>query len=165
MIQPLPLKALTLALLLLPGINVRAQLKMPQAEKAKMDKFVSSLMSKMTMDEKIGQLNLVSVGFDVTGPILSKNVDQKIRNGQVGGVFNTYTPVAVRKLQDMAVKETRLGIPLIFGYDVIHGHKTIFPIPLALSCTWDMALIEQSARIAASEATADGLNWALQPYG
>jgi len=133
------------------------------AEKAKMDKFVSELMSRMTLDEKIGQLNLPSIGFDVTGPIVNQDVDKKIKSGLVGGVFNTYTPEAVRKLQDMAVKETRLGIPLIFGYDVIHGHKTIFPIPLALSCSWDMALIEQSARIAAQEASADGLNWTFSP--
>jgi len=130
---------------------------------AKMDKTVTDLMNKMTLDEKIGQLNLPSIGFDVTGPLVSKDVGAKIKQGMVGGVFNTYTPEAVRKLQDMAVKETRLGIPLLFGYDVIHGHKTIFPIPLALSCTWDMTRIEQSARIAAQEATADGLNWTFSP--
>ncbi len=139
------------------------QSKQSVAEKAKMDKFVAGLMARMTMDEKIGQLNLPSIGFDVTGPLVSQDVDKKIKSGLVGGVFNTYTPEAVRKLQDMAVKETRLGIPLIFGYDVIHGHKTIFPVPLALACTWDMALIEQSARIAAQEASADGLNWTFSP--
>jgi len=133
------------------------------AEKAKMDKYISTLMSKMTVDEKIGQLNLPSIGFDVTGPLVSQDVDRKIKSGMVGGVFNTYTPSAVRKLQDMAVKETRLGIPLIFGYDVIHGHKTIFPIPLGLASTWDMTLVEQSARIAAQEASADGLNWTFSP--
>lgn len=139
------------------------QSKQSVAEKAKMDKFVAGLMARMTMDEKTGQLNLPSIGFDVTGPLVSQDVDKKIKSGLVGGVFNTYTPEAVRKLQDMAVKETRLGIPLIFGYDVIHGHKTIFPVPLALACTWDMALIEQSARIAAQEASADGLNWTFSP--
>lgn len=139
------------------------QSKQAVAEKAKMDKFVAGLMARMTMDEKIGQLNLPAIGFDVTGPLVSQDVDKKIKSGLVGGVFNTYTPEAVRKLQDMAVKETRLGIPLIFGYDVIHGHKTIFPVPLALACTWDMALIEQSARIAAQEASADGLNWTFSP--
>ncbi len=139
------------------------QSKQAVAEKAKMDKFVAGLMARMTMDEKIGQLNLPSIGFDVTGPLVSQDVDKKIKSGLVGGVFNTYTPEAVRKLQDIAVKETRLGIPLIFGYDVIHGHKTIFPVPLALACTWDMSLIEQSARIAAQEASADGLNWTFSP--
>lgn len=137
--------------------------KQEDPAKVKMDNFVSGLMSKMTLDEKIGQLNLPSIGFDVTGPLVSQDVDKKIKSGLVGGVFNTYTPKAVRKLQEMAVKETRLGIPLIFGYDVIHGHKTIFPIPLAMACTWDMNLIEQSAHVAAQEATADGLNWTFSP--
>jgi beta-glucosidase len=142
---------------------VNAQQKAKSPEKAKMDTFINALMGKMTLDEKIGQLNLPSIGFDVTGPLVSQDVDKKIKNGLVGGVFNTYTPEAIRKLQDIAVKETRLGIPLIFGYDVIHGHKTIFPIPLAMACTWDMGLIEQSARIAAQEATADGLCWTFSP--
>ncbi|TZF83160.1 beta-glucosidase BglX [Pedobacter sp. BS3] len=140
-----------------------AQNKMPQAEEKKMQVFISNLMGKMTVDEKIGQLNLPSVGFDVTGPILSQGVDEKIEKGLVGGVFNTYTPQAVRKLQDIAVKQSRLKIPLLFGYDVVHGHKTIFPIPLGLSCTWDMSLIEKSARIAAKEASADGLSWTFSP--
>ncbi|MDP4246216.1 MAG: beta-glucosidase BglX [Bacteroidota bacterium] len=130
---------------------------------AAMNAFVSSLLGRMTLEEKIGQLNLPSVGFDVTGPIVSQGVDEKIRRGLVGGVFNTFTPGAVRKLQDMALKNTRLHIPLLFGYDVIHGHKTIFPIPLGLSCTWDTTLIEKSARIAATEASADGLNWVFSP--
>jgi beta-glucosidase len=129
----------------------------------KMNGYINNLMSKMTVDEKIGQLNLPAVGFDVTGPILSQGVDEKIEKGLVGGVFNTYTPSAVRKLQDIAVKKTRLKIPLLFGYDVIHGHKTIFPIPLGLSATWDLSLIEKSARIAGREASADGLNWTFSP--
>ena len=130
---------------------------------SKMNAFVDGLMSRMTLEEKIGQLNLLSVGFDVTGPQLSKDADEKVRQGLVGGVFNTYTPVAVRKLQTQAVKESRLGIPLLFGYDVIHGHKTIFPMPLGLSCTWNLDSIERSARIAATEASADGLNWTFSP--
>ena len=101
----------------------------PQVTDSKMNAFIGDLMSRMTREEKIGQLNLLSVGFDVTGPVLSRDVETKIRQGLVGGVFNTYTPVAVRKLQSLAVKESRLGIPLLFGYDVIHGHKTIFPRP------------------------------------
>src|SRR3954471_21562734 len=86
------------------------------SQDAKMNTYVTNLMSKMTLDEKIGQLNLPSVGFDVTGPILSKGVNEKIEKGLVGGVFNTYTPQAVRKLQDIAIKKTRLHIPLLFGY-------------------------------------------------
>ena len=128
-----------------------------------MNAFVNELMSRMTLGEKIGQLNLLSVGFDVTGPLLSQDADAKVRQGLVGGVFNTYTPVAVRKLQALAVKESRLGIPLLFGYDVIHGYKTIFPIPLGLASTWNLDSIEQSARIAAAEASADGLNWTFSP--
>lgn len=135
----------------------------PPIVDTKMNAFIGDLMSRMTLEEKIGQLNLLSVGFDVTGPQLSRDANTEIRQGQVGGVFNTYTPVAVRKLQSLALKESRLGIPLLFGYDVIHGHKTIFPIPLGLSCTWNLDLIERSARIAAVEASADGLNWTFSP--
>ncbi len=125
--------------------------------------FVRSLLGRMTLEEKIGQLNLPSVGLDVTGPVVSADVEAKIRRGEAGGVFNAYTPAVTRKLQDLAVKETRLGIPLLFGYDVIHGHKTIFPIPLGLSCSWDPTLIQRSARLAAVEAAADGLNWVFSP--
>lgn len=128
-----------------------------------MNTFISELMAKMTLEEKVGQLNLPSVGFDVTGPIVSQGVEEKIRKGLVGGVFNTFTPVAVRKLQEMAVNETRLKIPLLFGYDVIHGHRTIFPISLGLAASWDTSLIRRTARAAAEEATADGLNWAFSP--
>src|SRR5688572_11872326 len=103
-----------------------------QVNNARMKTFIDALMKKMTLDEKIGQLNLPTIGFDVTGPLLSKDVHENIRKGNVGAVFNTFTPIAVRKLQDVAVKETRLKIPLMFGYDVIHGHRTIFPIPLGL---------------------------------
>ena len=130
---------------------------------SKMNAFINNLMSQMTLAEKIGQLNLASVGFDVTGPLLSQDADAKVRQGLVGGVFNTYTPQAVRKLQALAVKESRLGIPLLFGYDVIHGYKTIFPIPLALASTWNTNSIEASARIAAAEGSADGLNWTFSP--
>lgn len=128
-----------------------------------MNGYVSALMAKMTLEEKIGQLNLPTVGFDVTGPVLSKDVEGKIQKGLVGGVFNTFTPVAVRKLQEKALKETRLGIPLLFGFDVIHGHRTIFPIPLGLSCTWNMNLIQNTAQVAATEASTDGLNWTFSP--
>jgi beta-glucosidase len=114
----------------------------------RMDAFIDGLMSRMTMPEKIGQLNLLSVGFDVTGPQLSKDADAKVRQGLVWGVFNTYTPDAVRKLQSMAVHDSRLGIPLLFGYDVIHGHKTIFPMPLGLAASWNLEAIERSARVA-----------------
>lgn len=129
-----------------------------------MDIFVTELMNRMTLEEKIGQLNLVSPGgYTPTGAVVSQNVEEKIRKGEVGGIFGLYSPATVRPAQEMAVEESRLGIPLMFGLDVIHGHKTIFPIPLGLSCTWDMALIERSARLAAQEATADGLQWVFSP--
>ena len=137
--------------------------KQAVSQSAGMNQYVTALMQKMTLEEKIGQLNLPSIGFDVTGPVLSQGVEEKIRKGLVGGVFNTYTPVAVRKLQQLAVTETRLKIPLLFGYDVIHGHRTIFPISLGLSSSWDLNLIERTARAAAEEATADGLNWVFSP--
>jgi len=133
------------------------------SRQAGMDQFISSLMGRMTLEEKIGQLNLLSTGFDVTGPVASKNVEASVRKGLAGGVFNLYTPARVRALQEVAVEKSRLKIPLLFGYDVIHGHKTVFPIPLALSCTWDLGLIEKSAGIAAGEASADGINWTFSP--
>jgi beta-glucosidase len=133
------------------------------AQDSKMNAFVTDLMSKMTVDEKIGQLNLVTPGGAVTGSVVSKGVDDKIRKGMVGGLFGITGPDKVRQAQDIAVKNSRLHIPLIFGLDVIHGHRTIFPIPLGLSCSWDTALIEKSARIAAREASADGLAWAFSP--
>lgn len=130
---------------------------------AKMDAFVTSLMSKMTVDEKIGQLNLVVGSQSVTGSTLSKNVEEKLKNGQIGGMFGIWGTNNIKKMQEAAVKNSRLHIPLIFGLDVIHGHRTIFPIPLGMSATWDMGLIEKSARIAATEATGEGLNWVFSP--
>lgn len=158
-------RALIVVLVSLVLQNAFAQKKKakPQIPPPDMSTFITDLMSKMTLDEKIGQLNLVSVGFDVTGPIVSKNVEEKIRKGSVGGVFNTFTPVAVRKLQEMAVTKTRLKIPLLFGFDVVHGHRTIFPMPLGIAASWDLKAIELSARIAADEASADGLNWVFSP--
>jgi beta-glucosidase len=133
------------------------------AANTNMDVFVSDLLARMTVEEKIGQLNLPSTGFDVTGPVASKGVEESVRKGLAGGVFNLYTPKATRKLQELAVGKSRLGIPLLFGYDVIHGHKTVFPIPLAQACTWNPELIGEGARVAASEASADGVNWVFSP--
>ena len=129
----------------------------------RMKSFVDNLLSQMTLDEKIGQLNLLSIDFNADGAIISDNLREKIRRGGLGGILNTYTPKAVRQLQDLAINSTRLKIPFIFGFDVIHGHKTIFPVPLGMSATWNMTLIEQSARIAAREATADAINWVYSP--
>jgi beta-glucosidase len=141
-----------------------AQTKKPvsTADK-KMDTFIKNLMSKMTLDEKIGQLNLLTGGEATTGSVVSTDVETKIKKGQVGGMFSLTTPSRIRKAQEIAVNQTRLKIPIIFGQDVIHGYKTTFPIPLALACTWDMAMIQKTARIAAIEASADGLNWTFSP--
>lgn len=139
------------------------QIHQVNAQNNEMDRFIRELIDKMTLEEKIGQLNLLSIGMNITGPILNENVEENIKNGMVGGVFNISTPQAIRKLQDLAVQESRLKIPLIFGLDVIHGYKTAFPIPLGLASCWDMAIIEKTARIAAEEASADGLNWTFSP--
>ncbi|CAF2475157.1 unnamed protein product [Rotaria sp. Silwood2] len=129
----------------------------------RMKSIVDRLLCQMTLDEKIGQLNLLSINFNADGAGITDNLREKIHRGGVGGILNTYTPKAVRQLQELAINSTRLKIPLIFGFDVIHGHKTIFPVPLGLSSTWNMTLIEQSARIAAREATADAINWVYSP--
>ncbi len=163
--KPLLRTALLLTLGL-AGPQIQAQIQRknsPPSTDASMQQFVSGLLKQMTLEEKIGQLNLVAVGFDVTGPVVSKDVDANIRKGLVGGVLNTYTPIAARKLQELAVKESRLHIPLILGYDVIHGHRTIFPIPLGLAASWDLDALERSARIAAEESAADGINWVYSP--
>lgn len=131
---------------------------------SKMNSFIDKLMKKMTLDEKIGQLNLLTPGGNaVTGAVVNDNVEGKIRDGLVGGMFGTGELDNVIKIQEMAMTTSRLKIPLLFGSDVIHGYKTVFPVPLGLSCSWDMKLIEQSARIAAVEATANGLKWTFSP--
>jgi beta-glucosidase len=118
----------------------------------------------MTVDEKIGQLNLITPGSDIpTGSVVSTNVEKKIAEGNVGGLFGVIGPEKVKQAQDIAVNKSRLKIPLLFGSDVIHGHRTTFPIPLGISCSWDTALIRYSSSVAANEATADGLNWAFSP--
>ena len=135
-----------------------------QAQQTEMRQFVDQLMAKMTVEEKIGQLNLLPAGSEiVTGGAMDSPVGQLIANGQLGGIFNLKGVDKIRALQDIAVKQSRLGIPLIVGMDVIHGYETIFPIPLALACSWDMEAIENMARISALEATADGINWFYSP--
>jgi beta-glucosidase len=140
--------------------NIMAQ---PGADKAAMHTFINGLMQKMTLDEKIGQLNLPGAGDIVTGQASNSDIGKKIKEGRVGGLFNIKSVEKIKAIQKVAVEESRLKIPLIFGMDVIHGYKTVFPIPLALSCSWDMQLIEQTARIAAIEASADGINWTFSP--
>ncbi|MEO7394956.1 MAG: glycoside hydrolase family 3 N-terminal domain-containing protein, partial [Chitinophagaceae bacterium] len=133
------------------------------ANETKMNTFVSALLKKMTLEEKIGQLNLPGSGDIVTGQASNSDIGKKIKEGNVGGLFNIKSVAKIKAVQKIAVEESRLKIPLLFGMDVIHGYETIFPIPLGLSCTWDMNLIERSAKIAASEASADGINWTFSP--
>ena len=130
---------------------------------AKMHQFVNTLMSKMTLEEKLGQLNLPASSDFVTGAVSSSDIADKVKAGKVGGVFNIRSVTKIKELQQYAVNNSRLHIPLLFGMDVIHGYKTIFPIPLGMSATWDMELIKKSASIAASEASADGIQWTFSP--
>jgi beta-glucosidase len=132
------------------------------AQNAKRDQFVASLIKKMTIDEKLGQLNLLVGGEATTGSVVSSNVESKLKAGKVGGIFSLSSPEKTRKAQELAL-QSRLKIPAIFGMDVIHGYRTMFPIPLGMSATWDMDLIEKSARMAAQEATADGIFWTFSP--
>ena len=126
--------------------------------------FVEGLLQKMTVEEKIGQLNLLTPGGGIaTGAVVSENVEAKIKAGQAGGLFGVAGPEKIKVAQDFAINDTRLKIPLLFGSDVIHGYKTTFPIPLGLASSWDMVLIEKTAQIAAKEATADGINWNFSP--
>lgn len=134
-----------------------------QSKEAKMKMFVDALMKKMTIDEKIGQLNLPGAGDITTGQASSSNIAQKIKDGKVGGLFNIKGVEKIRDVQRVAVEQSRLKIPMLFGMDVIHGYQTVFPIPLGLSCSWDMQAVETSARIAAKEASADGICWTFSP--
>jgi beta-glucosidase len=124
---------------------------------------VDSVLALMTLDEKIGQLTLFTSDIDVTGPTMRENYKEDIKAGRVGAIFNAYGAAYTRKLQEIAVKETRLHIPLLFGYDVVHGHRTIFPMPLGEAASWDLAAMEKSARVAADEASAEGLHWTFAP--
>ena len=149
---------------LAPAGYMQAQIKKPAPTDPKMAAFVTNLMSKMTVDEKIGQLNLLTPGGGLlTGSVVNGDVEAKMSKGGLGGLFGVIGVDKIRQAQQLAVDKSRLRIPLIFGSDIIHGYKTTFPIPLALSCSWDTALVRNSASIAAAEATADGLNWAFSP--
>src|SRR5450432_1315171 len=134
-----------------------------QNNDAKMKSFIDALMQKMTLDEKIGQLNLPGSGDIVTGQAGNSDIAKKIKEGKVGGLFNIKGVEKIRAVQKVAVEDTRLKIPMLFGMDIIHGYQTVFPIPLGLSCSWDMALVEKSASIAAREASADGICWTFSP--
>lgn len=124
---------------------------------------IDDLLARMTLDEKLGQLALLSADMTVTGPLRGGEHAGRIRAGQTGGLFNLWGSAATRRMQEIASRETRLGIPLLLGLDVLHGYRTVFPIPLAEAASFDPALWERTARAAAVEATADGLNWTFAP--
>lgn len=153
------MKKILLGLMLFISYQLAAQ-----SNDAKMNSFINTLMSKMTLDEKIGQLNLLTPGGGIaTGAVVNPDVESKIKSGKVGGLFGVIGVDKVKKAQELAVNGSRLKIPLLFGSDIIHGYKTTFPIPLGLSTSWDMNMIERTARTAALEATADGLSWTFSP--
>ena len=133
------------------------------APDAKMDRFISDLMAKMTLEEKIGQLTLFTSNWEVTGPTMRDSYKQDIAAGRVGAIFNAYTAKYTRELQQLNMESTRLKIPLLFGYDVIHGHRTIFPISLGEAASWDLPAIENAARVSAAEAAAEGIHWTFAP--
>ena len=153
------MKRIWVIILFLFSLSAQSQ----TAADAKMKAVIDALMKKMTLEEKIGQLNLPGSGDIVTGQAGNSDIAKKIKEGKVGGLFNIKSVAKIRDVQKVAVEQSRLKIPLIFGMDVIHGYETVFPIPLGLSCTWDMQLIERSARIAAQEASADGICWTFSP--
>ena len=163
------MKSIFISLLLLISIlscnpkTAQTNVENQTATDLKMNSFVDSLLQKMTLDEKIGQTVLFSAGMDKTGPTLDKNYIEYMKKGMVGGIFNLHSAKVSKEFQKIAVEQTRLGIPLLFGLDVIHGYKTIFPIPLAESSSWDLTMIEQSARVAATEAASVGVNWTYAP--
>ena len=150
-------------LLLLTAVVLNTVVFAQTNKDATMHQFVKNLMAKMTLEEKLGQLNLPASSDFVTGAVSSTDIADKVKAGKVGGVFNIRSVVKIKELQQFAVNQSRLHIPLLFGMDIIHGYKTIFPIPLGMSATWDMDIIERSARIAAMEASADGIQWTFSP--
>jgi beta-glucosidase len=152
-----------LPLVLIAAISITACQKRSHQSTSEIDRRVDSLLSIMTLEEKVGQLTLFTSDYDVTGPSIRENYKEDIKAGRVGAIFNAFGSDYTRKLQEIAVEETRLHIPLLFGYDVIHGHRTIFPIPLGEAASWDLVAIQQSARIAADEASAEGLHWTFAP--
>ncbi len=156
-------RLLGFALIAVMSITACAQQKATTPSQDNMDSFVDRLLSQMTLEEKLGQLNLPAAGDITTGQAQSSNIADKIRKGEVGGLFNIKGVAKIREVQRVAVEESRLKIPLVFGMDVIHGYQTVFPIPLGLSSSWDMKAIERSAQIAAKESTADGISWTFSP--
>jgi beta-glucosidase len=168
MINKLTKTAFLLVLVLLFSAFISQSPKTdPISKKDSIDRKVDSVLAIMTLEEKVGQMNLYNGFWNVTGPSPkegnAKIKYEHLRKGWVGGMLNVRGVKNVRGVQKIAVEETRLGIPLIIGFDVIHGYKTLSPIPLAESASWDLEAIKNSARIAAVEASASGINWTFAP--
>ena len=124
---------------------------------------VDSLLKLMTLDEKIGQMTQFSCNWGITGPVMADDFMPYLKQGLVGSVFNASKVNGVRQLQKMAIESSRLHIPILFGLDVIHGYNTVFPIPLAEACSWNLDMMKKTAAIAAQEAASDGINWTFAP--
>lgn len=154
---------ITITLIFIFNLITYAQQVISTSKSEDRERFIDELMSKMTIDEKIGQLNLSSAGSIQTGEAQSSDAGKKIAEGKVGAILNLMSVKNIKELQEVAVTRSRLKIPLIFGLDVIHGYRTTFPIPIALASSWDMNLIEKMARISAQEASADGICWTFSP--
>lgn len=154
---------LVIILIFLGLVNCQGVQKPSHTLNKKIEDKIDSLLSIMTLEEKIGQTVLYSSIEDQTGPVLDANYVDYLKNGEIGAIFNATGSAFTRKLQKIAVEETRLGIPLLFGYDVIHGYKTIFPIPMGEASSWDLELMEKTARISAKEAASEGLHWTFAP--
>lgn len=156
-------KFIALGLLVLITLSCNEQKPAQPSQELPYQKEVDSILALMTLEEKIGQLNLPSSGDITTGQAKSSDIASKIAAGKVGGLFNIKTAAKIKEVQRIAVEESRLKIPLLFGMDVIHGYQSTLPIPLGLAASWDMDLIQQTARVAAQEASADGINWTFSP--
>jgi len=148
-------------LIILAACSPKSASKISSASKK--DPFIEQLMSKMTLDEKLGQMTLYTTDWESTGPTIRSGYQNDIKSGKCGALFNSHTVDFTTQLQKIAMEESRLKIPLLFGYDVIHGYKTMFPIPLGEAASWDLEAIEKSAYIMSKEAAASGLHWTFAP--
>ena len=165
--SPLKYSFIITLLFLIFGCNSKDVKSTSSTEKEAIDEKVDSILQLMTLEEKIGQLNQYNGFWEITGPVPKEGQAAKkyedLKKGLVGSMLNVKGAKEVYALQKIAVEETRLGIPLLFGFDVIHGFKTISPIPLAEAASWDLEAIKESAKIAAEEASAVGINWTFAP--
>ena len=156
-----------ISLLVLSSCNDKTENSNENAKSAtsisKYDKQIKDLIAKMTLDEKIGQMNMLTSDWDVTGPVMRAGYKDAIKKGKAGTLLNAFTASYTRELVRLSVDSTRLGIPIMLGYDVVHGHRTIFPFPMAEACSWNLESMEKSARIAAIEASAEGIHWTFAP--